>query len=137
MERTIPKEWVNTVSLNEWQALCGAVLVTAAVLGLMVRGLRRMWRLASKVNRWLDQVLGEPADGDKPARPGLMDRVASIEAAQREQNTRLTGIEATQREQGATLADHVEWHGDPGGGPADRDGPMGANGGTARRRRRM
>jgi hypothetical protein len=78
-----------------------------------------MWRLMSKANRWLDQVLGEPARDGQPARPGLMDRVTGIEA-------RVAGLEEK-------VAEHVEWHGAPGDQPA-RAVPRQPNGARGSRR---
>lgn len=80
-----------------------------------------MWRLMSKANRWLDQVLGEPARDGEPARLGLMERVAGIER-------RMAGIDAK-------LAEHLEWHGDPSGSPAGRTGPRPNSGPPGARRK--
>lgn len=104
------------MSLDRWQAIgivCGSILAAIALIGFAARGTRRMWRLMSKANRWLDQVLGEPARDGQPARPGLMERVAGIEQ-------RCGGIEDK-------IDTHLEWHGDPGGQPA-RDGKPSPNG---------
>jgi hypothetical protein len=110
------------VSLDRWQALgiiCGSILAVVGVAGWVVRGLRRMWRLMSKANRWLDQVLGEPARDGSPGRPGLMERVTGIEAG-------MAGIEAR-------LSEHLDWHGDPGGRTA-RTTPPRPNGTRGHRR---
>jgi hypothetical protein len=65
-----------------------------------------MWHLLRKVNRLLDQTLGEPAEGNRPARPSLMERVESIESK---------------------LEDHLQWHTSPGSRPATR-APLQPNG---------
>jgi len=61
-----------------------------------------MWHLGRKLNRWLDQALGDKAAG----LPSLMERVESIEDK---------------------LAEHLEWHANPGGRPA-KAAPPRANG---------
>jgi hypothetical protein len=107
-------------SLDQWQRLgivCGSILAALALAGWAARGIRRMWRLMSKANRWLDQVLGEPARDGEPARPGLMERVAGIER-------RMAAIDVK-------LAEHLEWHGDPDGSPTRRVSPK-PNGGVSR-----
>jgi hypothetical protein len=87
--------------------------------GWAARGIRRMWHLGRKANRFFDLMLGEPARDGRPARPSMMDRMASVE-------TRLAEV---QKE----VADHKLWHGDPGGKPAAPDLSK-PNGPTARRR---
>jgi hypothetical protein len=112
-------------SLEQWQRLgivCGSILAALGVAGLAARGLHRMWRLMSKANRWLDQVLGEPAHDGEPARPGLMERVAGIER-------RVAAIDAK-------LAEHLEWHGDPDGSPAAHVRPHPNSGPPQTRRHR-
>ena len=66
----------------------GAGLVLATWLG---RWLRRVWHLMGKANRFFDAVLGSPDH------PSLMDEVADVKRK---------------------LAEHLEWHADPGGKPA-------------------
>jgi hypothetical protein len=91
------------VSLDRLAITLTAIVATLAIIGYAARGLRRMWHLMSKVNRWLDQVLGEPARDGQPGRPSLMQRVEAIE-------TKLGGVETK-------LADHLDWHADPRGTP--------------------
>ena len=89
-----PERWAAAVT---WLIQLGAISISiAAVLGLCswaARGLWRVWRLGRKLNRWLDQALGDKEAG----LPSLMDRIESIEGQ---------------------LADHLEWHSDPRGLPA-------------------
>ncbi len=88
------------MSIEAWQALgivSGSLAAAIVVVTWAAKGLRRMWRLMSKANRWLDQVLGEPAQNGQPARPSLMQRVEHIEKQ---------------------LARHLEWHDNPAGQPA-------------------
>ena len=70
-----------------------------------------MWHLGRKLNRWLDQALGDKEAG----LPSLMERVESIEDK---------------------LAEHLEWHSGPSGTPARTVAPRpnGAGGQTPRRR---
>jgi len=58
---------------------------------------RFMWRLGRRVNRFLDQWLGEPATDTEPERPGVMKRLTVIETK---------------------VDEHLEWHANPGGRPA-------------------
>jgi len=67
-----------------------------------------MWHLGRKLNRWLDQALGDKQAG----LPSLMERVESIETK---------------------LADHLQWHADPGGRPA-KPAPVRPNGPQPRHR---
>ncbi|WP_213451601.1 hypothetical protein [Rhizomonospora bruguierae] len=60
-------------------AICGLIVAVGAaaevlrrVVGWVIGTMRRLGRLA-------DDLLGEPARGDQPARPGLMDRVAGMD----------------------------------------------------------
>lgn len=61
-----------------------------------------MWHLGRKLNRWLDQALGDKEAG----LPSLMDRVEAIEDK---------------------LDDHLQWHAGPGGRPA-KAAPLRPNG---------
>lgn len=94
------------MSLDQLPIILPTAVAAIAVLGWSARGVRRMWRLMSKANRWLDQVLGEPARDGLPARPSLMQRVEHIEKQQ---------------------AEHVEWHAGRSGAPA-RPTPARPNG---------
>lgn len=105
-----------------WQQFVALCVGIAAVLGLLsVLGKwgHRMWSTSRKLNRLLDQLLGDREAG----LPSLMDQLGDI----RDEQDR----------QAAALADHVRWHGNPGAKPAG-GGPTPTNGGgaTARHRRR-
>ena len=100
--------------LQQLPIILPAAVAGIAVTGWLLRGLRRVWRLMSKTNRWLDQVLGEPAKDGQPARPSLMARIEQIERQ---------------------LADHLEWHAKPDGTPAART-PARPNGDWTGRARR-
>jgi hypothetical protein len=95
--------------LDWWQQL-GIFLATVsgalALLGWSARGLQRMWHLGRKLNRWLDQALGDKEAG----LPSLMERVESIEEK---------------------LSDHLEWHGSPNAQPAKATHPRPNGGGGA------
>jgi hypothetical protein len=54
---------------------------------VLVKAGRWVISTARKLARLVDDLTGEPAHGDEPARPGLMDRVRRIEI-------RLTRVEA-------------------------------------------
>jgi hypothetical protein len=79
----------------------GALL---ALIGLGIyawKGARGVFRLLRKINRVLDEWIGDPATGQK----GLIKRVANIET--------------TQAAQTEALERHLDWHGNPGGAPAN------------------
>jgi len=100
-------EWWQNVGI--FAATVSGVL---ALLGWAARGLQRMWHLGRKLNRWLDQALGDKEAG----LPSLMERVESIETK---------------------LGDHLEWHGDPHAQPARpvQPRPNGSSGQQLPRRR--
>jgi hypothetical protein len=64
------------------------------MLGWLGRWLTRVWHLMGKANRFFDMVMGSPGH------PSLMDEVADVKRQ---------------------LAEHLEWHADPGGKPAGPD----------------
>lgn len=110
------------MSLEDWQALgvvAGALVAVLVVLAWTARGMRRMWHLMRKANRWLDQALGEPPRDGQPGRPSLMQRVEQIEHRMGSMEDKLTG--------------HLEWHNAPGGRPARRTSEQ-QNGPDIRRR---
>jgi len=75
------------VTVDQWAnfgIVCGALVAAVTLAALAWKGIRRMWHLLRKVNRLLDQTLGEPPEGSRPGRPSLMDRVESIEAKMEE-----------------------------------------------------
>ena len=53
-------------------AMVGAALALLQVMRVIERGFSKMVRMA-------DDMLGEPANGSKPARPGVVDRLDRIE----------------------------------------------------------
>ena len=53
-------------------------IMVGAFLALVQFG-RIIWRGFSKVVRLADDMLGEPANGNKPARPSVVDRLDRIE----------------------------------------------------------
>lgn len=102
-----------------WQQLVALCVGIAAVLGLLSvlgKWVHRMWSTSRKWNRLLDQMLGDREAG----LPSLMDQ--------------LSDIRYEQDRQARALAEHVRWHGDPGGRPADE--PTAGNGGAVARHRR-
>lgn len=81
------------MSWDQLLIVLSTIVAGLAVAGWSARGLRRMWHLGRKLNRWLDQALGDKAAG----LPSLMERVEAIETK---------------------LDDHLTWHANPGGRPA-------------------
>lgn len=61
--------------------LQAAVLIATvgAALAALAKGGAWLWRRGRQLGHLLDDVLGEPARHDQPARPSLMARVAGIE----------------------------------------------------------
>lgn len=88
-----------------WQKLVAACISLTAVMataGLVGKWGLRMWSTNRKFNRLLDQLLGD--ETARPPIPSLMDK--------------LTAVQDEQARQADALAEHVRWHGDPGGRPA-------------------
>lgn len=84
-----------------WLQIVAGVITAAAViaaLGVIGRASYWMYRFFGKWNRFLDDVLGEPPrPGFPDGRPGLFDRLASIEAMVEklpEMDERLAKVEA-------------------------------------------
>lgn len=69
--------------LDFWQALgivCGALAALLALLGLIYRWLvRPVIRIIRRLNEVADLLLGEPARGDRPARPSMAERMSTME----------------------------------------------------------
>jgi hypothetical protein len=79
-----------------------SLVASVVLLGWLTRWLRRVWHLMGKANKFFDMVMGSPT------KPSIMDEVAAVKQQ---------------------LAEHLEWHGAPGGKPAAPDltkpnGPM-------------
>lgn len=70
--RTAVPLWVEQLTVGE---VIGLVAGTA----LMVTVLAKTWRLFGRVKDLLDDLAGEPERPGVPARPALMQRVATIE----------------------------------------------------------
>ena len=85
-----------------------ATVVTA--LGVLWRtALRPVFRAARKAANFIDDVTGEPARAGVPARPGLMDRVLSVETSVVDIGRRLTLIEhELHPNSGQSLRDQVD-----------------------------
>lgn len=54
--------------------------VTLAALAAVATVIRKVWPVLSKLKDIIDDIAGEPARKGVPARPGLMERMASVEA---------------------------------------------------------
>ncbi len=85
----MPK-WAETLI---WIAgVITAVGIIGRAIQLGGRWVRRTWR---KLDRLADELLGEPAREDRPARPSLMQRVAALDR-------RLAAVEAEMRPNGGS-----------------------------------
>lgn len=86
----------------ETLADAGPWLVGAVVgVTVLVTAARKLWVFMRRVGHFLDDVSGEPERPGVPARPGLMERVATIE-------DRLGAVEhEVQTNQGGSLKDAV------------------------------
>lgn len=67
--------------LQELAAVAGLIVLMGGVLGLLGKGAHLGWRTAQKVVRLVDDLAGEPPSLGHEGRPGLLQRVATIEAA--------------------------------------------------------
>jgi hypothetical protein len=59
-----------------------ALIALVTLLGALAAwGLRWSWRLATRIARFLDDFFGDPGvPGVRPARPGVMQRLAQLES---------------------------------------------------------
>jgi len=92
------------MSVEDWQAVgivCGALLAVLTLLGLLYRKLvLPMWRAIRMWTKVAEQLLGDKERGV----PSLMEQ--------------LNALAENQVAQGQQLAEHLEWHANPGGHPA-------------------
>lgn len=56
----------------------------------------KVWPVARKISHFIDDVAGEPARPGFDARPGLMERLATVEGKQDDQTARLQSVEQKQ-----------------------------------------
>jgi hypothetical protein len=80
------------------------VLTWAGVAGAIFAAFKWVIPFARKVSHFIDDVAGEPERPGVPARPGLMERVTTIETTQEEQSVVLAAVERKQAEHSDTLA---------------------------------
>jgi hypothetical protein len=59
--------------------IAGAITAVGAAIAVIAKGVRWMLGTVRKLSRLADDLLGEPARAGQPGRPGLMQRVSSIE----------------------------------------------------------
>lgn len=86
----------------------GAFSFAVAVFTGLWRAGRAVAVFCSRLSRFLDDWYGEPARPGFPARPGVLERVASIEGQVGAFDRRMTGVEYELRENGgASLRDAV------------------------------
>jgi len=97
-------------------SIAGAI----AVIGAGWIPVRNLFRLAGKTTRFIDEVVGEPAQFGRPARPGAIQRMDSNEAAVKGVNVALQDVVVELQAQGLLLASiHHEMH--PNSGLSMRD----------------
>lgn len=94
----MPTWLTDLIVLAPWLAAVG-VLVWVAV---------KVWPFVRKISHFIDDVAGEPERPGIPARPGLMERLATVEAKQDEQGDALAVVrhEVTTNH-GSSLKDSV------------------------------
>lgn len=80
--------------------VCGLIVAVGGAVGVLVKAGRWAVRALRRAARLVDDLLGEPAHGDQPERPGLMSRVGRIE-------TRLTRVEAQLLTGGGSMRDQL------------------------------
>lgn len=65
-----------------WVQVASVIVLTVAALAALGKGFRWLFTFFAKINQFLDDWLGEPErPGIAPKRPGLMERVANLEAS--------------------------------------------------------
>lgn len=72
--RTAVPLWLEQLTVGEIVGLVAGLAFLGTILG-------KAWRLLGRAKDLGDDLAGEPARRGVPARPGLMERVAAIEAA--------------------------------------------------------
>lgn len=68
------------------------VLTWAGVIGAIFAAFKWVIPFARKVSHFIDDVAGEPERPGVPARPGLMERVTTIETTQEEHSKTLATV---------------------------------------------
>lgn len=81
------------MTLDQLLAWCAVIVAVGAAGTVLVKAVRWVMRTLRRVARLADELLGEPAHDDEPARPGLMARVAGIERRVAAIDGRLTRVE--------------------------------------------
>ncbi len=95
----MPAWIVDLIPLTPWLAAI-AVLVWVAV---------KVWPFLRKISHFIDDVAGEPARPGFEARPGLMERVSTIETKQDEQGAVLEVVQhEVTTNHGSSLKDAVK-----------------------------
>lgn len=69
-------------NIGNVDAIRAATIFTVIVGAVFAAGriVRALWRLVRRIGHALDLIIGVPSIGDAPARPGIVARVAKIEA---------------------------------------------------------
>lgn len=95
----MPAWIVDLIPLTPWLAAI-AVLVWVAV---------KVWPFLRKISHFIDDVAGEPARPGFEARPGLMERVSTMETKQDEQGAVLEVVQhEVTTNHGSSLKDAVK-----------------------------
>jgi hypothetical protein len=113
--------------LDFWQALLvvsSALLTLFGLIGLVYRWVvRPVWRTIRRLNEVADDILGEPARGERPARPSLAQRVAAQTAATAANAQTLAQLADQVTQQGHRLDEHLTWHSGTGRTNGPRPAP--------------
>ena len=89
--------------------IAAGALITLGGAALVIK---RLWRAARKVSRFIDAVLGKPAEFGRPSEPGVLERMVAHEDRLREiqhelhPNSGLSLRDAVDRTERA-LSDHI------------------------------
>lgn len=98
--------------LHPLLAAAAAITAVTAALAAVGKAVRWVIRTARKLGRLADELLGVPAEGGKPAQPGLLSRLARVEATQQKILTTLQEITTTVEELrpngGSSMRDKVD-----------------------------
>ena len=104
---------MTTLRIPDWLAdmTVADVLGVALLLVAIYTVGRKLWPLSKRITHLIDDLAGDDARPGVPARPGLMERVASVEAASHETRERLKDVEKATaqllRNGGSHLADAI------------------------------
>lgn len=67
-----PDEWLARVTVGE-------VLLVLGIVGAVIAGVRKVWPILVGISHLVDDIRGESPRPGVPGRPGLMERLATVE----------------------------------------------------------